>query len=154
VFVAPTTPFVLRTPDNPDGVDRGIFDATEAALRRDVAAWCADSAPSFWGPKGGVLPGLEDWTIRQIVDPPLPVLLETMRVNVRADIRDELKAFDVPTLIVHGDADVSAPIELTGRRTAALLPDVELIEFPGIGHGIYLTEHERVAEAMIAFVGR
>lgn len=154
VFVAPTTPFLLATPDNPQGVAPEIFAASETALRRDVAAWCADGASTFWGPTASVSPGLEDWTIRQIVGTPLPVLLETMRANVTTDVRDELKALDAPTLILHGDADVSAPLQLTGHPTAELLPDAELVEFPGIGHGIYLTEHERVAEAIIAFVDR
>jgi non-heme chloroperoxidase len=152
VLLAPTTPFLLQTPDNPGGVDRAFFDATEAALRRDLGRWCEDNAPPFFGAGSWVSAATLDWTLRQIVDTPLQVLLETFRANVESDFREELRRFPVPTLIVHGDADASAPIELTGRPTAKLVPDVRLIEYAGVGHGLYVSERERVNADVLAFL--
>ena len=56
-----------------------------------------------------------------IVDTPLPVLLETLKVNTGTDMRAELQKIQVPALIIHGDQDASAPIDLTGRKTAELI---------------------------------
>jgi hypothetical protein len=62
-----------------------------------------------------------------IVDTPTRVLLETLKVNTHADMRGELHKLAVPTLIVHGDQDASAPIDLTGRTTAALIAGATLM---------------------------
>jgi len=62
-----------------------------------------------------------------IVDTPLRVLLKTFKLNTHVDMRDELRKIQVPTLIVHGEKDASAPIDLTGRRTRALIAGATLI---------------------------
>jgi non-heme chloroperoxidase len=86
---------------------------------------------------------MAEWTTRQIVDTPVNTLVDTMRMGAETDFRAELPAFDIPTLLINGDADVSAPIEITGRKTAALLPRARLIELPDVGHGLYVTHAGR-----------
>lgn len=152
VLVAPTTPYLLRTPDNPQGADRAFFEATAAALRRDVGQWCTDNAGPFFGTDTWVSSATLDWTLRMIVDTPLQVLLDTLWANVETDCREDLRRFPVPTLVLHGDADASAPLEITGRPTAALLPDGELKVYPDTGHGLYVSEHDRVNADVLAFI--
>jgi pimeloyl-ACP methyl ester carboxylesterase len=101
-----------------------------------------------------VSPGLTDWVIRQIVDTPLKVLLDTAACFATADLRAELPSLRVPTLILHGDLDTSAPIELTGRKTAALIPGSRLIVYEGSGHGLYAADHERVNGDILEFIHR
>jgi non-heme chloroperoxidase len=151
VLLAPLTPLLVKTGDNPDGLDESVLAADAQALRRDVPRWCADNAPPFFGERS-VSPGLVDWVIRQIVDVPLRVLLETAAVSAATDLRSELSSFTVPTLIIHGDLDASAPIDITGRRTAALLPDRRLIVYEGSGHGLYAADHERLNSDVLAFL--
>jgi pimeloyl-ACP methyl ester carboxylesterase len=146
VFLAPILPLLVKTADNPDGVDNSHLEASLDLLRRDVPQWCADNAPPYFGVNPGVSAGMTEWTTRQIIDTPVKTLVDTLRLGAETDFRAELPPFDVPTLIIHGDADASAPIEITGRKTAALLPDAALIELPGVGHGLYVTHASLIAE--------
>jgi non-heme chloroperoxidase len=120
----------------------------------DVPAWCAsfEAAGPYFGSSPGASPGLVDWTIRMIVDTPTPVLLETLRVNTGADMRRELAQIHVPALITHGDQDASSPIELTGRKTAALICGATLLEYQGAGHGLYASDHDRLNADILAFI--
>jgi non-heme chloroperoxidase len=85
---------------------------------------------------------------RQIVDTPVKTLVDTMRMGAETDFRAELSAFDVPTLVMHGDSDASAPIEITGRKAVALLPRARLIELAGVGHGLYITHASQVVDEL------
>ena len=154
VLVAPTTPLLRRTADNPDGVDPALIDANYAAVAADVPKWCADfeAAGPYFGTGPGGSPGLIDWTIRMIVDTPLHVLLETLTVNADIDMRAELQKIQVPVLIVHGDRDASAPIELTGRKTAGLIGGASLTVYPGAGHGQYASDHDALNADLVAFI--
>ncbi|MBV9173301.1 MAG: alpha/beta hydrolase [Chloroflexi bacterium] len=154
VLVAPTTPFLLRTADNPDGWDSAVVDASLAALRADVPGWCAASnqAGPYFGRTSRDVGGLVEWTTRMIVDTPVYVLLQTARNQIATDMRGELPRITKPTLIVHGDADASAPINLTARETVRLMPNARLVEYPGAGHGLYASEHERVNADLLEFI--
>jgi non-heme chloroperoxidase len=153
-LIGPTTPLLRRTADNPDGLDPALIDANYAAVAADVPKWCADfeAAGPYFGNSLGASQGLIDWTIRMIVDTPLPVLLETLKVNADVDMRAELQKIQVPTLIVHGDLDASAPIDLTGRKTAELIGGASLTVYPGAGHGLYASDHEALNADLLAFI--
>jgi non-heme chloroperoxidase len=153
-LIAPTTPLLRRTAGNPDGLDPALIDASYAAVAADVPKWCADfeAAGPYFGTSPGASPGLVDWTIRMIVDTPLPVLLETLKVNADADMRAELQKIQVPTLIIHGDQDASAPIDLTGRKTAGLIAGASLTVYPGAGHGLYASDHHTLNADLLAFI--
>jgi len=155
VLVAPTTPLMRRTADNPDGLDPELIDANFAAVAADVPGWCADfeAAGPYFGASPGSSQGLIDWTIRMIVDTPTRVLLETLKVNTHADMRGEHQKIEVPTLILHGYRDASAPVDLTGRKTAALIGDATLMIYPGAGHGLYASDHDAVNADILAFIG-
>jgi pimeloyl-ACP methyl ester carboxylesterase len=153
VFVAPLLPLLVKTPDNPDGVDPAYLQASLDLLSRDVPQWCADNAPGYFGVHQNVSPGMGEWTIRQIVDTPVKTLVETQRLGAVTDYRAELRDVAVPVLLIHGDADASVPIEITGRKTAALLPQARLIELAEAGHGIYITHATRIVDEVARFVG-
>ena len=154
VLVAPVTPLLRRSADNPDGVDPALIEANYQAVAADVPKWCADfeaSGPYFGSSPGGSQ-GLVDWTTRMIVDTPLHVLLETLKLNADTDTRTELQKIQLPTLIIHGDQDASAPIGLTGRKTAELIPGAALSVYPGAGHGLYASDHDALNTDLLAFI--
>jgi non-heme chloroperoxidase len=153
VFLAPILPLLVKAADNPDGIEPAYLDASLDLLGRDVPQWCADNAPPYFGVHPTVSAGMTDWTTRQIVDNPVSTLVDTMRMGAETDFRAELPAFDVPTLLIHGDADASAPIEITGRKTVALLPRATLIELPEVGHGLYVTHAPRIVDKIVKIVG-
>ncbi len=143
-------PFLLKTVDNPDGMDLTDLAATATAMATDVPHWASEGVSSFFG-TAKVSAGLADWLLRQFNDTPLKVLLDTMQ-EFATDFRTELSRFDVPTLILHGDADTSAPLELTARKTAALIPDNRLVIYPGAGHGLFASEQSQLNSDLIDFI--
>jgi pimeloyl-ACP methyl ester carboxylesterase len=152
VFLAPILPLLVKTTDNPDGIEIAYLEAALDLLGRDVPQWCSDNSPPYFGVRPQVSAGMTEWTTRQIVDTPVKTLIDTMRMGAETDFRAELPAFDVPTLLMHGDADASAPIDITGRKTASLLPSATLIELPVVGHGLYVTHAPQIAEEIAKFV--
>ena len=87
-----------------------------------------------------------------IVDTPLRVLLKTPQLNTNVNMAGELQKIQVPTLVLQGDQDASAPIQLTGRKTADLLSDAALRVYPGAGHGLYASDHQGVNADILRFI--
>jgi non-heme chloroperoxidase len=87
-----------------------------------------------------------------IMDTPVRVLLETMKLNTDVNITEELPKIAVPTLIVHGDQDASSPLDLTGRKPAALIDRAALTVYEGAGHGLYASDHEALNADLLAFI--
>jgi non-heme chloroperoxidase len=141
VLSAPTLPALLRTDDNPGGVDKGVFEEGWRVMRVDIGRWMANFTSGdfnvYFGTARPMSEDLGAWTRRQIVDTPLTVALACQRSMVEGDFRAELRRLDLPTLIIHGDVDTSAPLELTARPTAALVPGSRLVLIEGAGHGLY-----------------
>lgn len=83
---------------------------------------------------------------------PLPVALACRKTISSADLRDDVRKIACPTPIAHGDKDASAPLPITGARTARLIPHCKLIVYPGALHGIVLTHPQRLLTDMLAFL--
>ena len=80
------------------------------------------------------------------------MLLKTLLLNTNVNMAGELQKIQVPTLVLHGDQDASAPIQLTGRKTASLLRDAALRVYPGAGHGLYASDHQTLNADILAFI--
>lgn len=155
-LVAPTTPFLLRTPDNPDGIDRDVFEGMAAALAEDRPRFMAERAPGFFGtrPDGGpaVSPEMTAWAVGLALQASPKATIDTIRTFAETDLRPDMRAFAVPTLVVHGDADQAAPPDLCGRRTAAAIPGSRLEIYEGAPHGLQVTHKDRLNRDLLAFV--
>lgn len=154
VLVAPTTPFLLKTADNPDGIGREVYDAMIAELARDRPRFMAASAPTFFGrglADGTVSPELAAWTVGLALQACPLGLARMVRAFSETDFRAEMAAARVPTLIVHGDADANVPLDLCGRRSAALIPGGRLLVYEGAPHGLVVTERDRLTADLLAF---
>jgi non-heme chloroperoxidase len=151
-LIAPAAlPFVMKTPDNPNGipVEQLEFFRTKV-LQSDFPKWLEDGKKAFFVAETS--PGLQDWVKGLMLTTPLPVAVETNRRITSTDFRKELPGITVPTLVIHGDMDVSAPIELTGRPTAALIPGAQFKLYEGAPHGLFLTHKDRLNADLIRFV--
>ena len=82
----------------------------------------------------------------------LPVLLACIDTMISTDLRDDVRRIAVPTLVIHGDADESAPLPITGRATAALLRNGRIEVYPGAPHGLYITEENRLNKYLLEFI--
>jgi pimeloyl-ACP methyl ester carboxylesterase len=151
VLLASTTPFMMKTGDNPGGVDRAAFEAGRAVWRKDFPQWLADNADPFFIPETS--PAMKRWGIDMLLRTPLPILLTCNRTVTETDFRPDLRGIKKPTLVIHGDRDVSAPLDLTGRPSAALVPDARLAIYEGAPHGLMWTHAERLNGDLRAFIG-
>lgn len=155
VLVAPTTPFLLQTPDNPEGVPRAMFDAVIAALEEDRPAYLAAAARAFFGtgkPDLPVSPDLVRWGIALALQGSPRAALDMFRASFETDFRADLRALDLPVLIVHGDVDQQVPVQISGRKSAALIPGSRLAVYEGAPHGLMFTHRERLNRDLLAFV--
>jgi pimeloyl-ACP methyl ester carboxylesterase len=80
------------------------------------------------------------------------VLLDTAKLGSVTDHREQVAKVGVPAVVIHGTRDASAPFELTGRKTAALVPDCQLIAYEGAGHGLYVAEAARFNADLTTFI--
>lgn len=152
VLVSTVTPLLVRGPDHPDGADPALYEGIIAALKADRPATFAAGVAQFAGPSSGVSPELSDWIVQQFLRASPKAAIELTRALARADFRGDLGAFTLPTLIVHGDADVVNPLERTGQRTAQAIPGSVLRVYEGGPHGLIVSHKERFTEDLLAFV--
>jgi pimeloyl-ACP methyl ester carboxylesterase len=153
-LISAMLPFLRQTDDNPAGIPDALFDATYAAMRADRLKWLSDQAQVFFGTHLGraVSPYLIQHTIDECAKTAPFAVLSYQRAVFHTDHRPALAAVEVPTLIVHGAADFSAPIDVTGRRTAQQLPHATYREYPDAGHGVYASHHEQLNADLLEFI--
>jgi non-heme chloroperoxidase len=149
VLVGATLPYIVKAPDNPTGVDKRAFDGLREALGRNRAKWLSDNSPPFWMPDSS--PELRDWGHIMPWQCSLRAMLELTHVMSETDFRAELRALPTRTLIVHGTADRSVPIQFA-RATAALIHDAQMREYDGAPHGLPLTHMERLNADLLEFM--
>jgi pimeloyl-ACP methyl ester carboxylesterase len=129
VLIAPTTPFNMKTDDNPGGTPRETLEKIYESLKHDLPHRAAQSATDFFGaPKNPVSTETMDWWCRMFLDRcSIKVLSDFFKLLNETDFRTELRTIRTPTLISQGDIDKSAPLELTGRSTHELIASSRLL---------------------------
>jgi non-heme chloroperoxidase len=150
VLVAPTTPFLVRTEDNPDAVPKPMIEAQNEAIARDFPRWMAANEAPFFLPDTPEV--TRAWIREMMLSVPLPVALACRKTISFADLRAAVAAIDRPTLILHGDRDASAPLPLTGAKTAGLIKGSRLTVYEGAPHALPLTHSERMLSDLLAFM--
>src|SRR5262249_33495582 len=94
------------------------------------------------------------WGVDMILRAALPVIIECNRALTSADFRAEMRNIETAALVIHGDADASAPLPLTGAKSAKLLPNCELEVYPGAPHGLFVTHARQVNADIVDFIRR
>jgi non-heme chloroperoxidase len=157
VLIGVVPPFLLKTQDNPAGVTAAAIDEIVGAIKADRPAYLTAFYDAFYN--------LDELLGKRISE---EVVRDSWNVAVGAsaigtagcpptwitDFRQDLPKNDVPTLVVHGDADRILPIDATARRLPDLIADCELVEIEGAPHGMLWTHAAEVNDAILEFVGR
>lgn len=123
-------------------------------LRGGYGQWVEDNAALSFGDQ---LPGVrilrteKDRTVQDWMRVSLRAAVECTRVNLAADFRAELRRIALPGLVVHGDSDAFAPLEVCGRRSADLIPDSRLVVYPNASHMLHLSHRARLGADLLAF---
>ncbi|WP_447751620.1 alpha/beta fold hydrolase [Sphingopyxis fribergensis] len=150
ILVGSITPFLAKTPDNPAGIDPATLAAGASLLVRDFPAWIAANTVPFFTPETS--PAMIAWGQDMMMSTSLLAAATLAQANFLTDFRADVRRIHVPTLLVHGDRDASAPLALTAQATAGLLPNAALNVYEGAPHGLPLTHVERLNADILAFV--
>lgn len=155
VLISAVTPLMLKTPANPGGLPVATFDGIRAALLADRAQALKDFSGPFYGANRAgstVSQGLRDWFWLQGMQASLRALHDCVKAFSETDTTEDLKRFDVPTLVIQGDDDQIVPFPDTGAVTAKLVPAAHLKVYAGAPHGLCSTHKDQVNQDLLAFI--
>jgi non-heme chloroperoxidase len=150
VLAAPITPYLTKTADNPEGIPAEMIQAQYDSIANDYPKWIGENEAPFFTPD--TVAETRNWIKGMMLDVPLPVGLACRRAIAAADLRTDLRKIVRPTLIVHGGKDASAPISITGARTARLIANSRFTVYEDAPHAIVLTHRERFIRDMLDFI--
>lgn len=154
-LIAAVPPFLLKTGDNPTGVDPSVFDGIIDGLNKDRAAFLQSFVKTFYGVGLVTSPVSEaalEWSRAMAMIASPRATLECVRSFSATDFRGELGSISVPTLIIHGDNDKTVPIDASGRETARRIPGAKFSVYSGAPHGLHVTHKDDLNRDLAAFV--
>jgi non-heme chloroperoxidase len=154
VLIGSVTPLMLKTTANPGGLPMDAFDKIRAGVLADRSQFFKDLTTPFYGAnrKGAkVSQGLRDSFWLQGMQAGFKAVVDCIKAFSETDFTDDLKKFDVPTLIMHGDDDQIVPIADSALLSAKILKGSQLKIYPGAPHGLCSTHKDRVNEDLFAF---
>ena len=154
VFISSVTPYLLKTDDNPQGVDGEVFTGMMEAMSKDRIGFLDSFGKDFFG-------------ISMLNHPVSAPLLDFYRnmASVAApqstkacaaafaytDFRSDVQGINVPTLIIHGDSDKTVPIEASAERLAKMIPQAQFLIYEGAPHGLFYTHREALNRDLVSF---
>jgi non-heme chloroperoxidase len=154
VLISAVPPQMLKTASNPGGVPIEVFDEIRANLLSDRSQYFKDWSAAFFGanrPGAKVSQGLRDSFWRQCMQGGLNAEYECVKAFSETDFRKDLAAFDVPTLIVHGEDDQVVPIEVSAMQSSKMIKNARLLVYKGAPHGLPSTLKNQLNKDLLAF---
>jgi len=157
VIISGVPPFLLMTPDNPEGVDGSVFEGIKKAIVADRYAFFTDFFKNFYntdlllGKRVSEQAVQASWNIGAGASATASLACVP---TWHEDFRSDLSRVDVPTLVIHGDADRILPIAATGLRTAKLIKGARLLVVKDGPHCITWTHAEQVNGGLLEFLGK
>ncbi|WP_151477867.1 alpha/beta fold hydrolase [Streptomyces albicerus] len=155
VFLAALEPYLLKTEDNPTGVDGEVFEGILSAVTQDRYAYFTDFYQAFYNLDENLGTRISEDVVRANWNTAAGASAYASRAAVptwTTDFRADLPKIDVPALILHGTADRILPIEATAEPFHAALPEAEYVVVEGAPHGLLWTHAEEVNKALLAFL--
>lgn len=157
VIISGVPPFLLKSPDNPEGVDGSVFEGIKKAIAADRYAFFTDFFKNFYntdlllGKRVSEQAVQASWNIGAGASATASLACVP---TWHEDFRNDLSRVDVPTLVVHGDADRILPIAASGLRTAKLIKGARLLVVKDGPHCITWTHAEQVNGGLLEFLGK
>ena len=155
ILVDAIPPLMLKTDANPGGLPIEVFDAIRAGVSTDRSQFYKDLTLPFFGanrPGAKVSQGMMDAFWFQAMQGGLKGEYDCVRVFSETDLTEDLKRFDVPTLIIHGDDDQIVPIADSAYLSAKLVKDSVLKVYPGGPHGVAATHADQLNADLLEFI--
>ena len=154
VLVDAVPPGMVQTPKNPDGLPLALFDQIRAALLADASQFWKDFSQQFYGanrPGAKVSEGVHDrfWLLSMQCG--LAAAYQCVKAFSETDFTEDLKKFDIPTLIIHGDDDQVVPIAISGDRMAKMIKGATYKVYKGAPHGLMSTHQQQFNADLLEF---
>jgi len=155
VLIAAVPPILLKSPSNPEGVPIELFDQLRNSLFKDRSQFYKDFAVPFYGanrPGASVSQGMLDQFWLWSMQGGLKNVYDSIKAFSETDFTEDLKKFDVPTLVMHGEDDQIVPIKDSAKKSARLIKGAQEIYYPGRPHGLTATHQDEVNTDLLKFV--
>jgi non-heme chloroperoxidase len=154
VLVDAVPPGMVQSPNNPDGIPLAVFDQIRAGVLADASQFWMDFSQQFYGanrPGAKVSQGVHDrfWLLSMQCG--LAAAYQCIKAFSETDFIGDLKKFDIPTLIIHGDDDQIVPISVAGDRSAKMIKDATYKVYKGAPHGLMATHQQQFNTDLLDF---
>jgi non-heme chloroperoxidase len=155
VLIAAVPPIMLKSAANPEGLPLEVFDSMRKSLADDRSQFYKDLSVMFYGanrPGAIVSQGMLDQFWLWSMQAGLKNAYESIKAFSETDFTEDLKKFDIPTLVMHGEDDQIVPVKDSARKSARLIKGAEEIYYPGAPHGLTATHADRVNADLLQFL--
>jgi non-heme chloroperoxidase len=157
VLISAVPPLMLQTENNPGGSPISVFDGLRASLANNRPQFYKDITLPFYGynrPGAQISEGIrEAWWLQGMMGG-IKAHYDCIKAFSETDFTEDLKRFDVPTLILHGDDDQIVPIGAAALMSAKLVKNATLKVYPGFPHGMPTTNADQINADLLAFIGQ
>src|ERR1700732_4738677 len=157
VFISSVPPFLLKTPDNPEGVDGAVFDGIQKAIVADRYTFFTEFFKNFYNTDVFMGKRVSQQSVQASWNLAAGSSATASLACVptwHEDFREDLKRVEVPTLVIHGDADRIVPITASGQRTAKLIQGARLVAIKDGPHAVSWTHANEVNTELVNFLGK
>lgn len=155
VLISAVTPYMLKTNDNSEGIEKEMFDDMVDKITADRPEFLKEFGKQFYGVdmlNQPISKAMLEWNQTQCLMSSSNATVDCLRSFSETDFRNDLKKIDIPVLIIHGDADETVPIKVSGDKTAALLLHAKYIVYANAPHGLFITESEKLNADLLNFI--
>jgi non-heme chloroperoxidase len=154
ILIAAVPPVMLKSAANPEGLPIDVFDKLRSDMVKDRSQFYKDLATPFYGANKGVKvsQGMLDQFWLWSMQAGLLNAYESIKAFSETDFTEDLKKFDVPTLVMHGEDDQIVPVKDSAKKSARLVKGAKEIYYPGAPHGLTATHQDQVNADLLAFL--
>jgi non-heme chloroperoxidase len=157
VLISAVPPVMVKTGKNPEGLPIEVFNGLRSSVAKDPSQFYKDFAVLFYGanrPGSKVSQGLLDQIWFLSMQAGVQNVYKCIKAFSETDFTEDLKKFDIPTLLLHGEDDQIVPVADTAKKAAKLIRDVKAIYYPGAPHGITATHLDQVNHDLLQFLNQ
>ena len=154
VLVGAVPPLMVKTPNNPEGLPIEAFDQIRAGVKGDRSQFYKDLSAPFYGANrqgSTVSQGVRDAFWLLSMQAGFPAAYDCVKAFSESDFREDLKKFDIPTLVIHGDDDQIVPIAVGGLRSSKMIKGATLKIYKGAPHGLMTTHKDQFNTDLLEF---
>jgi len=155
VLISSVCPFILKTANNEEGIDKKVFDTMIEEIKKDRPDFLTHWGEDFFGVgmlSKPVTQSFLDYCQSLVLRASTIATQKCVRSFTETDFRNDLMKITIPTLIIHGDSDKIVPIEVSSDRTSEMISHATYIRYNDAPHGLYFTDKDKLNEDLMRFI--